>query len=37
MLWKRAGVFPRLGSSGYQPKPNPSPFTVSVPSGELSD
>ena len=37
MLWKRAGVLPLVLSSGYQPKPNPSPFTVSAPSGELSD
>ena len=36
VLWNRAGC--ELDSPvGYQPKPNPSPFTVSLPRGEFSD
>ena len=37
MLRKSPGTVPGSGSAGYQPKPNPSPLTVSAPSGESSD
>src|SRR4051794_13419523 len=37
MLRKRLGTGPAPGFAGYQPKPNPSPLTVSAPSGEFSD
>ena len=37
MLWNVAGMPPAAASAGYQPNPNPSPLTVSAPSGEFSD
>ena len=37
VLWNSAGTLPGTESRGYHPNPKPSPFTVSAPSGELSD